>query len=209
MRQVRLVAETRAQSGSAASRALRRDGKVPAVVYGFGEPSLAVQLNLRDLQNMLKSHAEHALVDLVVGDTSENVVMREMQRDTVRRQLLHVDFQRVRLDEEISVDVEVVLDGTPVGVREGGVLEFFTRTLHVRTLPTNLPDAIHVDVSGLGLNEAIHVRDLPFAEGLTVMNDEDTVVVTVATPHVEAERSTDEAATEPALVERRDSADED
>jgi large subunit ribosomal protein L25 len=207
MRQIRLEAEPRTSSGSGAARALRRDGKVPAVIYGFGEPATAVQLNLRDVQAMLKEHSEHALVNLIVAGASENVVVRELQRESVRRRLLHVDFQRVHLDEEISVDVEVILDGTPVGVREGGVLEFFARTLHVRALPAALPDALRIDVSALGIGDAIHVRDLPLPDGVTVETDPDTVVVTVASLRAGTEEAAEPSAEEPELVSKRPAAE--
>lgn len=203
MRQIRLDAEPRTSSGSGAARALRREGKVPGVVYGFGEPAQSVQLNLRDVQGILREHAEHALVELNISGANENVVVRELQRNTVRRQLLHVDFQRVRMDEEISVDVEVVLDGTPVGVREGGILEFFARTLHVRALPANLPDALHVDVSTLRIGDSLHVRDIAVAEAVTVVSDEDTVVATVATPQLETEESVEPTESEPQLIGRK------
>jgi len=181
---------------------------VPAVVYGFGEPAVPIQLKARGVQMMLKGHAEHSLINLVVGGTSQNVVVRDLQRDILRRELLHVDFQRVHLDEAVSVDVEVVLDGLPVGVREGGILEFFTRTLHVRALPANLPEAIHVDVSGLGRGDSLHVRDLPPMEGVTVMNDPDTVIATVAAPRVETEPAAEPSAEEPELVGKRTSEEE-
>lgn len=202
MRQIRLEGELRTLIGSTGARTLRRSGKIPAVVYGFGEPATAIQLNLRDVLSLLKEHSEHALINLTVNGRSENVVVRDLQFDTLRRQLLHVDFQRVRMDEEVSLDLEVVLDGTPAGVREGGILEFFTRTLHVRALPQNLPEVLRVDVTSLGIGEALHVRDLPLPDGVTVLSDPDTVVVTVVPPRVEAE-ITAPAAEEPEIVAKR------
>lgn len=202
MKQIRLEGEPRTLIGSTGARALRRSGKIPAIVYGFGETATAVQLNLRDVLSLLKEHSEHALINLVVNGKSENVVVRDLQFDTLRRQPLHIDFQRVRMDEEVSLDVEVVLEGVPVGVREGGILEFFTRTLHVRALPQNLPEVLRVDVTNLGMGDALHVRDLPLPEGITIVSDPDTVVVTVAPPRVEAEITTP-TAVEPEVVTKR------
>ncbi|MBM3214963.1 50S ribosomal protein L25 [Candidatus Poribacteria bacterium] len=213
MQQVRLDAEHRTAHGSAAARRARRAGKVPGVLYGSGGSTTPIQIDSRDLHQLLMSHAEHALIALHLDGTDTPVVLRELQRNSFRRELLHADFLRVRMDTEITMDVNLTLEGEAPGVDEGGILEFLSRTLHIRALPANIPEGIHIDISQLGMGASVHVRDLEVPDTITVLTDPDTVLVTVATPRVETvETAVEEGAeesSEPEVVGRRGAAEDD
>jgi large subunit ribosomal protein L25 len=159
-------------------------------------------MDSRQFQSTLKGHSEHALINLRLGERTETVVLKELQRDRVRRSLIHVDFQRVRMDTEITVDVEIALEGNAPGVAEGGILEFLARALHVRALPANMPETLPIDISELGIGESIHVRELSVPKGVTILTDEDTVIVTIAAPRLELEEEPEAESAESAEPER-------
>ena len=194
MLQVRVEAESRSETGKGSARSLRRDGKLPAVVYGFGEPASLIQLNAHDFNLAItKQRAEHALINLSVdgGDTSLAIV-KLVQRDPVRHHLLHIDFQAIRMDQPITVSAQIILDGEPAGVEQGGVLEFSLREVEIHALPQDVPDSIHVDVSGLAVGDSIHISDLVVADGVSILTDPEILVAAVAIPRVMEVETEDE-----------------
>ncbi len=188
MQQVRIEAETRTGSGKGAARALRRDGKLPAVVYSQGKPARSIQIDARLFRRALvNENAERALISLFIDGEQGIAVVKEIQQDPVRRDLLHVDFQNIRLDEEIVVTVDLELEGDPVGVDLGGILEFVTRQVEVRVLPTAIPDSLTLDISELEIGQSVHVHLLEPPEEVEILTDGDMVVASVAAPRVEEE----------------------
>jgi large subunit ribosomal protein L25 len=169
---------------------------VPGVVYGFGAAATPVQVDEHALRSLLREHAGHGLIALTMDGREEMVVLKDLQHDPLSRALLHVDFQRVRMDAEVTVEATITLDGKPRGVQEGGIVEFLTRTIPVRALPASIPETIHLDISALGIGDSVHVRDLVLPEGLTAVADDDTVIVTVAAPHVAVEPTAEAPAEE-------------
>ena len=174
MQQVRLEAEKRDAFGKGSARALRRAGSIPAVLYGRHDDVVPLQIDEHVFRTFLRKNSENVLIDLDIKDHGAEIVMiREIQQHPViKRTLLHADFVRVSLDEPVTAAIRIVLNGTPLGVRESdGVLEFPLRELTVHCLPALLPDEIQVDVNDLDVNDIIHVSDMTLAEGVQVMDD--------------------------------------
>ncbi len=220
MQQVRLEAAKRNTFGKGSARALRRAGSVPAVLYGRREDVVPLQVDEHVFRAFLRKNSENVLIDLDIEDHgTETAMIREIQQHPViKRTLLHADFVRVSLDEPVTAAIPIVLNGTPIGVRESdGVLEFPLRELSVHCLPTLLPDEIQVDVNDLNVNEIIHVGDLELAEEVQVLDDSQTMVVAISPPKVEEEETEEiegdemlePAQEEPELITRKRSDDED
>lgn len=220
MQQVRLEAEKRDAFGKGRARALRRAGSIPAVLYGRHDDVVPLQIDEHVFRTFLRKNSENVLIDLDIKDHGAEIVMiREIQQHPViKRTLLHADFVRVSLDEPVTAAVPIVLNGTPLGVRESeGVLEFPLRELTVHCLPALLPDEIQVDVNDLDVNDIVHVGDVTLAEGVQVMDDSQTMIAAVSPPRVEeevAEEIGDEEILEPEqeepeLITRKRSDDED
>lgn len=209
---VTLSAEPRADTGKGVARTLRRNGRVPAVIYGHGREPEALSVDTTALGRLLAGiSASTTVLNLAVGDRAPvRALIREMQRNPIRpADIIHLDFFEVRADEEIEVDVPVHLVGIPEGVRVGGgTLDQALYTLTISVLPGDLPESIEVDVSGLTIGHSIHVRDLsvPKAE---ILNDENLPVASVIPPRAEAAPAAETAASsEPELI-RKAKADED
>jgi large subunit ribosomal protein L25 len=190
----KLVVESREVGSSRDARRLRGQGRVPGVVYGGEGDSVAVQVDARELRNAL-AHGG-AVIDLQLGgDKAQPVVVKEEQRDPVSGRLLHVDFLRVRLDRVIQATTVVELDGgeEAPGVKEGGVLEQVTREINIEALPTAIPDAVHLDVSEMNINDTLTLAALTAPEGVTLLDDpEETVLATLTPPRVEEEPEIEE-----------------
>jgi large subunit ribosomal protein L25 len=190
-KQVKLKASTRAGVGPSTTNKLRREGLIPANIYGAKEPARALQIDARALNNVL-SHAsgENILVDLEIAEsgssTNRLALIQEVQHEPISGAVLHVDFHAVSLDEKLHAEVPVFPTGEPDGVRNfGGLLEQLIRAVEIECLPKDLPESIIVDVSPLGLGQSIHVRDLPMPEGVRPSVDGELTVFMVAAPRVE------------------------
>ncbi len=191
MERFELQSSVRGDAGKGVARKLRFGGRLPAILYGRREAPLGLSLSETDVRNNLRKHPESAIVDLTVdgpGGGSMNAIIRDVQRHPASGRLLHVDLQRIRLDEQIRVEVHVEVRGTPAGVKEqSGVLEHGTRSLNVMTLPTDIPDAIVVDVSALRIHDSVRIRDVIAAyPKVQFLDDPDTPLATVIPPIVEA-----------------------
>ncbi len=192
-KQQKVSAQTRTGIGRSAVNKLKQQGLVPAVVYGGHDTPVALQVNAREIGNLL-SHAtsEHILVDLHIADgaqtTNRLALIQEVQHDPIRQTILHVDFHAVRADEKIHAQIPVDAFGEPSGVRNfGGILEIALHAIEIECLPKDLPEIIRIDVSALNVGEAIHVKDIALPEGVHARHDGDLTVVRVAAPKVEAE----------------------
>jgi len=186
MQRIALAVDRRTNAGKGVARSLRREGRIPAVLYGGGQSTL-LSLNPADLIKLLQSAGgENALIGLKVGGTQEKerlAILREVQHDPITGKPLHVDLFEVALDRVIRLKVHVVVTGeTPIGVKEGGVLQHGLREIEIECLPSLIPDAVKIDGTPLQQGQAIHVRDLPAVEGIRFLDDPDLVVVSVTTP---------------------------
>ncbi len=206
MDQVTLAAESRTMTGKGAARSLRREGKVPAVLYGHGRDPMALTLDARTLGRLLERiGGETALIDVAVdGAAPVKALVREVQRNPVRRvDVIHLDLYAVVAGEPITVEVAVHVIGTADGVRNhGGVLEHILHRLSVRVLPGDIPEHIDVDVTHLAVGDSVHVSELSVPKG-EILNDGGLSVVTIVAPRVEAEPVVEEdASAEPEVIKK-------
>jgi large subunit ribosomal protein L25 len=183
-----LTAEPRTQKGSRPAGRLRRQGKVPAVVYGLESETLNVSVPARELAHILAGEAgANALITLRLDGDEALTLARQIQRHPTRGDLVHVDFVRIRRDVAVQAEIPVHLEGEPAGVRDGGVLEQLLFTLSIEAKPADIPTAIEVDVSALEINDQIRLAELTVPSGVSVLHEEDELVVQVIPPRVEEE----------------------
>jgi len=184
---IELNAQVRNKGGKGIARSLRREGRVPAVLYGPKTPSQLLSLSAKSLEKLLSGMGEESrLLQLKIEDGSEvqnrQVLVREVQVHPVRRRFLHVDLYEVPLDQPIVVDVHVELVGESVGVRKGGTLNLIRRTLSVRCLPGEIPEKIELHIADLDLGGSIHVEDLIGRIPYELADDPSFAVVNIAAP---------------------------
>ncbi len=212
--QVNLQAATRSTTGKGAARSLRREGKVPAVIYGHGREPEPLVVDAPVLDRMLMGiSAASTIVDVVVdGRAPIKVLIREIQRNPIRpSDIIHVDLYEIHADEKITVEVPVHLTGTADGVRNfGGVLDHILRTLEIEVFPGDIPESIDLDVTNLGIGQSLYVRDIKI-EKADILNDEDLPVATVVAPRTEEAPAVVEEAPsgEPELIRKAKAEGED
>ncbi|MBI3316211.1 MAG: 50S ribosomal protein L25 [Candidatus Omnitrophica bacterium] len=210
MEQIKLKAILRAQRGKQSAKRMRREGLIPAVVYHRGEEPVAISVADKEMNRILRTAGgENVLISLDIEKEKKargrSVIIKEIQHDPVKRHVLHVDFNEISLTEKILVEVEVVGQGEPVGVKQdGGVLDHPLRTLKVQCLPTDIPKHIDVDVSGLKLNESIHVKDITVAGTLKVLTDPEAVLFLVKLHEEKVEETPAEPQEVEVLTEKKE-----
>jgi len=191
-----LTAQPRAERGRTEVRKLRAEGLLPGVIYGAGIEPVALAVPRSELLRVLHAHGAHPLVTVKVDGGREYLALiKDLQIDHVKQTALHVDFHRVQEDVAVQTEVEVVLTGTPEGVKIGGVLEQITRMIAIEALPRALPEHIEFDVSAMELGSTIEVSALTVPSGVTILTDLGTTLCTVVSPRVaeEVQLSAEEA----------------
>lgn len=201
MQTQKLDSVCREPSGKGAARKLRAQGRVPAVIYGHDDETLAISLSEKDLRKILIAGWETTIVDLgIEGDATKerNAIIKEIQQHPATGRVLHVDFQYIRKGQKIRLDVPLALVGDPRGVKEmGGILEHGSRELAIRCIPSVIPDSIEVDVADLGIHDAIHLKDIVGRyPDIEFLDDPDATLAIVVPPKVEAEPVAEEEAEE-------------
>ncbi len=191
-----LKAVKRETKGKGSSRKLRRQGLIPAVVYG-GDTNMSLTIDPVELGNLLKElGGENAIIPLSVKGVKgadKNVILKEMQSDPVSDELLHVDLLEVAMDRAITIEVPITLQGEPEPVKDGdAIIEQILDSVEVFCLPSDIPQELVLDISGMGMNEVRHVGDLTPPEGVEVRREEDTPVVTVGAVKVVVEEVEEE-----------------
>jgi large subunit ribosomal protein L25 len=197
-----LQAAKRSMRGKNEARRLRASGHIPGVVYGAQKAGerpapIPVAVDPKPLLRILHSESgANTLITLKIdGEGDSRVLVKEFQLDPVTHQVLHADFYRVNMDRRITVTVPIVLKGEPRGVKQdGGVLDFVHREVEIEVLPAQIPGAIEVDVSGLGIGDAVHLRDMAADAVWTAVSDVDTMLVHVIMPRLVEEPAPVEAA---------------
>jgi large subunit ribosomal protein L25 len=182
MQQKQMNIELRSKTGKGISRQLRTADMVPGVVYGKGMDPMAVSIKYRELQAALSGDGgQNNLITLVGGGSLDQsmAIIADLQRDAVKGTYKHVDLHRVNMSEKLRVTVPVVLKGTAIGVKEGGLLDFAHHELHVECLPNNIPDHIEIDVTSLAIAHSIHVNEIVLPEGVKVLDNPKTPVVSI------------------------------
>lgn len=182
----KLKAHLREGTGKGVARKLRREGNVPAVVYGHEFEPVHVFVNEKEIKHLLQAEAK--LVDLTIEGKKKPVpvIIKEVDTDPIKDNILHVDFQKVRLDETVTTSVPVVLVGEEecVGVRMGGIIQHGLREIEIECLPKDLPSHIEVDISKLEIGDGIKVGDLNLPEGVTTTADPEEQVVIIVPPAI-------------------------
>ncbi|MBH5320724.1 50S ribosomal protein L25 [Paenibacillus sp. GSMTC-2017] len=183
---IAIKADQRSNRTKGDLRKLRLEGQIPGVVYGKGLASAAsVSINEKELTAILRAQP-NAVLDLDIPSVGKHSVMvANVQREALNRQLIHVDFLRINMNEEVKAHVRIDSVGDSTGVREGGILQVILHELEVQCLPGSIPEAITVDVSTLGIGESLLVSDLSLPQGVEAKSDPQLVVVTVLAPQKE------------------------
>jgi len=198
-----LKAEERHEKGKGPMSKLRRDGYLPAVVYGKDFENTMITVKEKEFSKILKTKGVSALISLQLGKDSHPVMMKEIQRDTLKDSISHVDFYKVSMDEEVEYTLPIVLLGEPEGVKsEGGVMQQQKRELIVKALPLDMLDNVEIDISSLKIGDTLTVADLDIDKKNTVVDEPEEVIVSILAPTMEEEEETEvsEDDLEPELV---------
>ena len=169
-------------------KTMRRVGFIPAVLYGKNISPVILSLNAKDFYLTFSKHPKTSFINLASENSDVNgktVVIKDIQKDPVKDNIIHLDFHEVSMDEKIEIEALIHFVGKPEGVKLGGILEPILRHITIKGLPKDIVDVINIDVSALKIGDIIHVKDLKVPEGLEIDADEDAAVVTVAEPTVE------------------------
>jgi len=186
MSKVVLQAKNRQKAGSAESRRSRRSGRIPAVIYGRSGKSVSIDLDAIEFAQNTKGISESTIVKVDVDGKSYEAFVKDTQRNIIDGKILHIDFYEVESGVALRARVTLILQGNPIGVREGGMLENPAHEIEVECLPKDLPERIEIDISGLKANQSIHVRDIPLASGVKLLTNPDQVVALVKFAKAEA-----------------------
>lgn len=217
-----IKAEPRSETGKAASRRYRHSGKIPAVVYGAGKDNLALLLDHHEIFHSLEAEGFHsAIIKIKVGRKVEQAILRDVQMDPVKTNVLHVDFQRISATEKLHIAVPlhfVGADEAPGVKTDQGIMSHNVTEVDVSCLPADLPEFLEVDVSALRLNDSIHLSDIEVPEGVEITallhDGDDQVVATVYAPQLEVEEGlegeeAEEGIEEPEVEEDSESGEND
>ncbi len=214
MAEVTLEVSRREGKGKELAKKLRQKGQVPAVVYGGHREPVAITVDRKAVSDLIHK-SEHGvrsifLLKMSGTDQQRHAMIKDMQIHPISRKLVHIDFVRVMMDEKVRLTVPVRLSGSPLGVKEGGILDWQIRDLHVECLPNAIPDSIEVDVNEVGMHQFLHVSDLKVPDGVRVLEDPERVVVGVTHARAEvlpevaapAEAATEVVPAEPEVIKR-------
>ncbi len=190
-----LNVETRERTGKGGARQTRRDGRVPATLYGQGSGNVNLTVDYRELELLLHGEqGEHAMLELAVKDNPDlscNAMIKDVQHHPVRGHYLHTDFFRIDLKAKINTVIPVNLVGRSKGVIEGGVVDQQCREVEISCLPTDVPKHIETDITDLDIGDSLHVSDLVIPEGVELLTAIERAVVAIHAPRV-VEETTDE-----------------
>lgn len=192
-------AVVRHDMGKGASRRLRREEKVPGVVYGAGKPPVSLSLEHKHISKSLSVEAFYShILTLKTAGEAERVILKAVQRHAYKPRILHVDFQRVRADEKLHMHVPIHFVGgeEAPGVKEGGVISHIVSDAEVSCLPDNLPEFLEVNIAGLEMNQILHLSDIKLPNGVELValaHDDDKPMVSIHMPRIEEEPVVEEA----------------
>lgn len=215
-----LNAAPRTERGKGVARKLRAAGQVPGVIYGHGREPQPLTVNAREFDRLAERvRITSTVIELALDGRTARTLVRELQRDPIRRTVLHVDFQELVAGEKVNVSVPLRFIGTAEGVKtSGGILEEVMHQIEVRVDPSNIPDHIDIDVTPLTIGHGLHIRDLTLPPGVEVLDDADNTVATVTPPKaeevvvapvVEGAVVAAEVAPEPELIRKPKAGDEE
>lgn len=183
-----LKAEIREHIGSKSASKVRRQGRIPAIIYGHKKKAAAISLDAHDFVERL--HHGHRLIDVQIGKVKEKVIVKDLQYDHLGKDIIHADLMRVDVKETIKVAVPVELKGTAKGTHEGGIIEVHTDRLEIECKVTDIPETINVSVKEIDVGDALHASDVTLPESVKLVTDPSTLLVTCSL--VAAAKSTEE-----------------
>ncbi len=178
---ITLKADPRNDVGKKIARQLRKQGRIPAIIYGEKKESLPISLLLSDVKAIMKSESgENTVLRIHREDVQVDAMLKEVQYDYLSDNIIHVDLLRIDLQKAVNVSVPVKVFGDPVGVKvEDGIFDFMTREIKIRCLPTQIPKEFKIDISGLHISDSTRAEDLEVAEGIKILSDPQTVICAV------------------------------
>ncbi len=181
------------------TRQLRRDGMIPAVIYGKNE-SKAISVEAREFNNKFHHISENTLIIITIGRKKHEVLIKDYQENLLKNYLVHLDFYEVEKGKLLRTNIPIVIAGAAKGVKEGGILEISLHEIEVECTPKDIPEQFSVDVSALELGESIHVDALTVPEGVRLLVEDDMTIVSVTAPRAEVEEVEEEEAEEPEVI---------
>jgi large subunit ribosomal protein L25 len=208
MAQVQLAADVRTETGKGAAHRLRRQGFVPAVLYGGKSGNILLSVSLHDLHQIVaKGMGETTLIDLAIHQENETksvpVIIKDLQIDPVKRTLVHADFLEIIMGHAIEIHVPFELTGESPGVKQGGILEFLAREITIECLPSKMADHFSIDISSLEVGDALTVSDLSLGDDYKIITDPETVILTIAPPLLkEVAEEAEAEAGEPEVIQK-------
>jgi len=209
MSDILLKAEPRQAMGGATAKSLRAKGRVPGVVYGHGEASTAFHVKELDLRPLIYTQETH-VVKLALGGEETRCILREVQFDPITDRVNHIDLLILHAGEKITIDVPVIITGSSVGVRDGGIVDHVLHKLTINVLPDSIPESITVDISELKIGQSVHVKELPVTDKFTVLGDETAVIVAIVPPKTAEEVVTPQTeVTEPEQIQAKGKKEEE
>ncbi|MGB9855373.1 MAG: 50S ribosomal protein L25/general stress protein Ctc [Caldisericum exile] len=185
MKRVSLNAERREVTTKGDTNRIRREGKIPAVVYGKITETFYVAVNYKDFTKIEHEVGRSAIFDLNVEGKTYPSIIKEIQIDPIKRNIIHIDFEAVDLSKPVYMTIPLTFVGEAIGVKKGGILDPSLHEIEVEGLLTDLPDKVEVDVSNLDIKDVIYVKDLNLGDKVKIYSDPDAVVVSVVTPTTE------------------------
>ncbi|WP_138756055.1 50S ribosomal protein L25/general stress protein Ctc [Paenibacillus sinopodophylli] len=202
---IAMKADQRTVTTKGELRQLRLQGKIPGVIYGKQlQDTAQVAVDGKELQALLRTQPNAVLEVNIPSHGKTSVMISEIQRDSLSRQVIHVDFHQINMNENVRANVRIHAEGDSQGVREGGILQMILHELEVQCLPGNIPDSVSVDISTLEVGESLLVSDLLLPKGIEALADQEQVVVTILAPQKElTEEEAENAAVEAAEAEAR------
>ena len=214
MERIDLRVQLREGTGKGPAHRCRQKGLIPGIFYGPKIESMPLVITQTEFKKALKGKVgENVILNLTIEGKEELgpqvAMIRDFQVDTIKRDVIHLDLQKIDLERKIIVAVPIELTGKAEGVKLGGILQQVERELEIRCMPLNIPDRIEVDVSSLMMGESIHVRDIVVPAGIETLSSEEKTVVTVLSPKIEVEKVIEEAVEEGApAAEKEEKAQE-
>jgi large subunit ribosomal protein L25 len=205
-----LNAEPRAERGKGAARRLRRAGRIPAVVYGHDEPH-ALSVEAREFHKEFHTVSESTLINLKSPEGDRQVLIKDYEEDILTGNIIHIDFYEVEKGRKVHTRIALELIGSPIGVREGGVLEHSLYEVDIECLPKDLPEHMTVDVSGLDNGDSLHISDVTPPPGVEILNDADQTIAAVVIPRavIEDEEEAAEEDMEPTVIGEEEEQEEE
>jgi len=204
MERLKVAAEVRESGRKGVNRRLRKDGRIPVVLYGRGEKPMNLSVHAKEFTNLMKgSSGTNALIDLSVTGAQAGqlvVMVKDFQTDILKHSISHVDLLKIDMTKKITVRVPITVTGKAVGVTNGGLIELVNRELEIRCLPGNIPQKIDVDITPLDVGHSYHTKDLKLPEGVEAVTGAEQTIVSIVTPREETAAAAEAAPAEGAAA---------